>query len=98
MVTHIVFWKLKDEALGFNKKQNAEQIKKSLEALVGIIPGLVEAKVGINQNGGKYDAALYSRFESMEALHAYDSHPEHLKIREFVKAVRLERESVDFEE
>ncbi len=98
MVTHIVFWKLKDEALGFNKKQNAEQIKKSLEALVGIIPGLVEAKVGINKNGGKYDAALYSRFESMEALHAYDSHPEHLKIREFVKAVRLERESVDFEE
>lgn len=65
--------------------------------MVGVIPGLIEAKVGINENGGKYDAALY-RFESMEALHAYDSHPEHLKIREFVKAVRLERESVDFEE
>ena len=30
-------------------------------------------------------------------LHAYDSHPEHLKVRAFVKAVRLERESVDFE-
>ena len=98
MVTHIVFWKLKDDALGADKKENAKQIKEKLEALVGVIPGLIEAKVGINENGGKYDAALYSRFESMDALHAYDSHPEHLKIREFVKAVRLERESVDFEE
>ncbi len=98
MVTHIVFWKLKDEALGASKKENAKQIKQRLEALVGVVPGLIEAKVGINENGGKYDAALYSRFESMEALHAYDSHPEHLKIRDFVKAVRLERESVDFED
>ena len=98
MVTHIVFWQLKDEALGADKKSNAAKIKNMLESLVGVIPGLVEAKVGINESGGKYDAALYSRFESMDALHAYDSHPEHLKVRELVKAVRLERESVDFED
>ena len=52
MVTHIVFWKLKDEALGADKAENAKQIKQRLEALVGIIPGLIEAKVGINENGG----------------------------------------------
>ncbi|MGN0544363.1 MAG: Dabb family protein [Acutalibacteraceae bacterium] len=98
MVTHIVFWKLKDEAEGHGKRENAERIKEMLESLVGVIPGLIEARVGINENGGKYDAALYSRFENMNALKAYDCHPEHLKVRAFVKAVRLERESVDFEE
>ena len=91
MVTHIVFWALKDEAEGHSKRENAEHIKEMLEALVGVVPGLIEAKVG------KYDAALFSKFESWDALHAYDSHPEHLKVRAFVKAVRLERESVDFE-
>ena len=97
MVTHIVFRALKDEAEGHSKRENAEHIKEMLEALVGVVPGLIEAKVGINENGGKYDAALFSKFESWDALHAYDSHPEHLKVRAFVKAVRLERESVDFE-
>ena len=94
MVTHIVFWALKDEAEGHDKRENAEHI----EALVGVVPGLIKAEVGINENGGKYDAALFSQFESWDALHAYDSHPEHLKVRAFVKAVRLERESVDFED
>ena len=58
MVTHIVFWALKDEAEGHSKRENAEHIKEMLEALVGVVPGLIEAKVGINENGGKYDAAL----------------------------------------
>lgn len=64
MVTHIVFWALKDEAEGHSKRENAEHIKEMLEALVGVVPGLIEAKVGINENGGKYDAALFSKFES----------------------------------
>ena len=54
MVTHIVFWALKDEAEGHSKRENAEHIKEMLEALVGVVPGLIEAKVGINENGGKF--------------------------------------------
>ena len=50
MVTHIVFWALKDEAEGHSKRENAEHIKEMLEALVGVVPGLIEAKVGINAN------------------------------------------------
>ena len=94
MVTHIVFWKLKEE----DKATNARRIKESLEALVGVIPGLVEMRVGENINGGEYDLALCSRFESMEALHAYDCHPEHLKVRAFVSQVRTQRAAVDFVE
>ena len=78
-------------------RHKTDAVADGRQALVGVVPGLIEAKVGINENGGKYDAALFSKFESWDALHAYDSHPEHLKVRAFVKAVRLERESVDFE-
>ena len=53
MVTHIVFWALKDEAEGHGKRENAEHIKELLEALVGVVPGLIKAEVGINENGGK---------------------------------------------
>ena len=51
MVTHIVFWALKDEAEGHDKRENAEHIKELLEALVGVVPGLIKAEVGINENG-----------------------------------------------
>lgn len=98
MVTHIVFWELKESAEGHSKRENAEHIKEMLEKLVGVIPGLIDAEVGINENGGKYDAVLCSHFESYAALKAYDTHPEHLKVRAFVKAVRESRESIDFEQ
>ena len=97
MIKHIVFWKLKDEAEGGTKAENIAKIKAMLERLVGIVPGLLNAQVGANLNGGEYDACLVSEFESMEALHAYDSHPEHLKVRAFVKAVRVSRVSMDYE-
>ena len=96
MVTHSVFWKLAQNAQGGTKEENARIIKQRLEALVGVVPGLLSAHVGLNVNGGEYDAALVSEFSDMEALEAYDTHPEHMKIREFVKKVRLSRASVDF--
>ena len=92
MITHIVFWQLKPEG----KEQNALQIKERLEALPGVIPGLLEAEVNRNKNGGEFDLCLLSRFESMKALHAYERHPEHLKIRAFVRSVIDKRAAVDF--
>jgi hypothetical protein len=44
------------------------------------------------------DAALLAEFTDADALKAYDTHPEHMKIREFVKKVRISRTSVDFDE
>jgi len=68
MITHLVFWKLQDE----NKPENARHIKRSLEALVGLIPGPLEMRVGVDLGGGEYDLALCSRFEDMAALHGGD--------------------------
>ena len=94
MITHMVFWKLQENG----KTENALRIKRSLEALVGVIPGLLEMRVGVNLNGGEYDLALCSRFADMAALHGYETHPEHLKVRAFVQQVRVARAAVDFEE
>jgi antibiotic biosynthesis monooxygenase (ABM) superfamily enzyme len=88
---------LLEEAEGKTKFENAQIIKEGLEALVGVIPGLLEAEVGINENGGDYHACLNSKFESMEALKAYDVHPEHEKVRDFVTKVRESRVAVDYE-
>ena len=96
MVRHIVLWKLADTAEGNDKWENARIIKQRLEALVGVIPGLEEAIVGLNFNGGEYDAALDSRFVSKEALDAYATHPAHVAVKTFVHAVALGRQSIDF--
>ena len=97
MIKHIVFWDLLEEAEGNSKWENAKIIKERLEALVGVIPGLIDAAVGLNVNGGEYDAALVSTFESMDALKSYDCHPEHVKVREFVSKVRISRVAIDYE-
>lgn len=97
MIRHIVFWELADEAEGRKKSENARIIKEGLESLVGVVPGLLEAEVGINENSGEYDAALVSLFENLEALEGYQTHPAHQKVRSFVSKVRLARTAVDYE-
>ena len=93
MVKHIVLWKLQDE----NKAENAAEIKKRLEALIPKIDVIKKLEVGVNENGGEYDAALVSEFESYDALKAYDGHPEHLKVRQFIGGVAVSRAAVDYE-
>ena len=95
MIKHIVMWKLKEE----NKKENALIIKQMLESLNDIIKELRSAEVGIDikTENDSYDAILVSSFNSVEDLHAYKIHPEHVKISNFVKSVRTDRKVIDFE-
>jgi len=99
MVKHLVFWNLKEEAFGNNKATNALLIKKKLEALNGQIEGLIKLEVGIDfmRQEGSYDLALYAEFETKNALSFYQDHPKHKEVQQFVKVVRTERCSVDFE-
>ncbi len=97
MIKHIVLWNLAEEAEGRSKAENMKIMKEQLEALVDLIPELISAEVGFNVNGEEYDAALTCTFKSMEDLKTYDSHPEHMKVREFISKVRLSRVAVDYE-
>lgn len=99
MIRHIVFWRLKEQALGNDKVRNAELVKQKLEALVGRIPGLLTLEVGIDfsRSADSADLVMFSEFESLEALEAYHHHPEHEAVKPFVGAVRSERRVVDYE-
>ena len=72
MVKHIVLYTLKD---GVEKDEAVKLIASVLEPLVGKIPGLMHMEIRRAYNGMDY--ALYSEFESREALAAYAVHPLH---------------------
>ena len=48
MVKHIILWTLRPELSEEEKKNIKMAIKQDLEALVGVVPGLVEATVHID--------------------------------------------------
>ena len=92
MVTHIVLWNLKDKS---QKAQQGGEMKRRLEALVGVVPGLLRAEVGVGFNG--YDVALYTELEDRAALAVYADHSAHCKVKEFVHSVICERVCCDYE-
>ena len=94
MVTHIVFWNVRNDE---SKQANMEHMRELLTSLVSRVDGLLSAQVGFNFNPKGYDLALYSTFESKEALEGYQVHPEHLVVKKFVHSVITDRCVVDFE-
>lgn len=76
MVKHIVVYKLKEDV---NKEEAVNIIASCLEPLVGKIPGLQKMEIRLCFNGMDY--ALYSEFESREALENYAKHPLHLEAK-----------------
>jgi len=78
MVKHIILWKLKEE---HNTDAIKSGIKKGLESLKGVIPGLLEIKVETSPLAtSNADVMLYSVFEDETALKQYAVHPEHVKV------------------
>jgi hypothetical protein len=99
MVKHIVFWKLKEDANGMSKAENAAAIKQKLEDLNGKIEGCIKLEVGFDflHSAESVDVVLYSEFESKEALDFYANHPLHKAVMPFIAEARSERRVVDYE-
>ena len=93
MIRHIVCWKFKE---GENTAQNLEKIRRELCALVGKIEGLESLEVGFCE-GGEWDAALCSTLRDMEALNYYRTHPEHVKVADFIHTILESRTAADYE-
>ena len=92
MVKHIVMYTLKE---GVEKKEAVELIRSVLEPLVGKIPGLQHLEVRLAFNGMDY--ALYSEFESRQALENYAVHPLHLAAKEHFHHFIATRVAADYE-
>ena len=96
MVKHIVMWKLKENAMGADKRANAITIKKKLEALKNVVPGAYKMQVGIIYNPAGYDVVLYSEFNDQDALEVFRMHPEQIKFREFLHEVVAQSAVADY--
>ncbi len=99
MIKHIVFWRLKDEVDGRSRADVMAEMKRTFEAMRGAVPGLRALEVGLDFNAGADAAhvALYTEFETREALDAYQESPEHMAVVPFIRAARTERRVVDYE-
>ena len=98
MLTHIVFWKFKDHAEGADKDINLAKARVLLDSCAKLTPGIHRFEVAAAQPGHEctYDLVLNAQFEDPEALEAYQSHPDHLAIKPFMRAIRLERQCMDY--
>ena len=93
MIKHIVLYTLKKDV---NKEEAVEIIKNALEPLVGIVPGLKHLEIRGAYQGGR-DYALYSEFESKEALRDYATHPAHLEAKSHFWNFLEDRYCADYE-
>ena len=98
MLKHIVLFKLKENAEGASKEQNATRMIEMLHALRARIPQIHHLEAGTNviPSDAAYDVAIYSEFANEQDLKTYAQHAEHLKVVEFVKKVVESRVAVDY--
>lgn len=92
MVKHIVLYTLKG---GVDKEEAVATIASCLEPLVGKIPGLNHLEICRAFQGMDY--ALYSEFESRDALKNYAQHPLHLEAKTHFFHLLDSRVAADYE-
>jgi hypothetical protein len=100
MIKHVVCWKLKENAEGMDKLEIVLTLKQKLVALKEMVPSVLSLEVGINDpeiDKTNFDVVLITTFNSKSDLQLYQSHPEHVKVAQFVMKVRESRACVDFE-
>lgn len=92
MITHIVLWKVNDQ-------QEISAVREKLLSLVDNVPGIQRFIVGVpnDPSGPMADISLYSEFASWDDLRAYQIHPEHMKVVDFLKTRVSERHVSDYE-
>ncbi|MBR2860948.1 MAG: Dabb family protein [Clostridia bacterium] len=100
MVKHVILWKLKDEFSPEEKHQIKLNAKAALEGLLGKIDGLTEIKLNISPMApSNAEMMLDSTFTSVDALKAYQVHPDHVEVADkFIRPFACERFLFDFEE
>jgi hypothetical protein len=74
MVTHIVLFKLKDKSA-----ESINAAREKLQSMDGRVEMLRHLEVGLDaiHSARSYDIALYTKFDSLDDLQAYQVHPYH---------------------
>jgi len=98
MIRHVVTWKLASEDAGERRRQ-AEEVARRLNALDGVVPQLLSISAGANAlyPEANWDVTLVADFDSAAALEEYAVHPAHEEVAVYIRTVVASRVAVDFE-
>lgn len=98
MIRHVVSWKLATEDAAERAEQAAE-VARRLNALMGIVPELRAVSAGANVAHPEvnWDVTLVADVDSLDALKAYQVHPAHKEAGAYIRSVVASRVAVDFE-
>ncbi len=97
-IRHVVLWEIGVDEPAM-RQDTIESLSKRLEALVGVVPGLLSLTAGPNsvELAGNWDMALVADVEDRVALEAYAVHPAHLEVAKDLRSLAKARAAVDFE-
>ena len=96
-VRHIVMWRVRGDSPQ-ERAAAREKVKAAFEGLRGRIEGMTHLEIGLDVSDVDYacDVVLVTEFVSAEALKAYATHPEHLRVRNELGDLRTGRFQVDY--
>lgn len=93
MLRHIVFTRF------VNPAEQVPVAREMLENLPALIPQIVSLETGadVMHEARSFDMALVVTFNSLEDLAVYTDHPEHVKVRNYIKSHAKGSAAVDYE-
>jgi len=95
MITHIVFFKFSNQS-----PEGINEAREKLLSMNGKIPQIrhLEAGADIIRSERSYDLALLTRFDTLEDLRSYQTHPYHAgEIIPYVREISTSIVAVDYE-
>lgn len=98
MVYHIVMWNFKPEVEEGSKPEILKNMQTNLEALVGVVPGLLSVKyVAEPLATSTHEFALVTTLEKVEDVKSYGAHPAHVEVAEtYIKPFACDRVCLDY--
>jgi hypothetical protein len=100
MVKHIVLWTIKEGETPRMKVERMAELKARLLGLKEEISEIVNMEVYFNSPiapADNFDVILMTEFNSWADLDAYQKHPAHTEVAEYIKNVKQNRTAIDFE-
>jgi len=93
-LTHVVLMQFREPTPAVLHKAS-----ELLRGLKGNVPELRSIEVGLDvlHSGRSYDLALITRFDSLADMQAYQVHPEHVAVLDYLRSVLAASVAVDFE-
>lgn len=99
-VKHIVMWQFKEDVKEEEKDALKQNMKKHLESLVGVVPGLLRADFVVEPvPSSTHDMALVTEFDKVESIKEYSVHPAHVDVADtYVRPYVCNRACLDYKE